>query len=393
MSIKILHTSDWHLGKKLYKKDRIEEQELFLSWLTNEIKTKEIDILVVAGDIFDVPNPPNTAIKIYFDFLKKTSEECKVEIFIISGNHDSASFLQAPSTILNKHNIHVYTQFPSKENNNTFEFTKDLKSVEIKSIPYFRSYDLNNNFKKNLHEISQNDYLELITRVSNEWAKKDSYKIIISHHAYGEFTASKSEHTLSLAGLESIPVDTISQTANYVALGHIHKPQPMSKNKDIYYSGSPIPLRFSETQTKRIKMITLDKGLSNVEDIDLPVFRDLIRIKATGLDVIEKIKDLQKSIAPLTSWIEVQVNLDSPMPNLLLDIKNLLVKRQIELVSFYPTYKSAEDDDNDDDEVLKLNISDVFENYYQLKYPNSKETPQEILKEFNKLIAVDHDED
>lgn len=393
MSIKILHTSDWHLGKKLYKKDRIAEQELFLNWLTTEIKNKVIDILVVAGDIFDVPNPPNTAIKLYFDFLKRTSEECNVEIFIISGNHDSASFLQAPSTILNKHNIHIYTQFPSETENNTFEFTKDSKTVEIKSIPYFRSYDLNNNFKKNLHDISQTEYLKLITKVSNDWNKDDSYKLLISHHAYGEFTASKSEHTLSLAGLESIPVNTIAQTADYVALGHIHKPQPMSRDKDIYYCGSPIPLRFSETQTKKIKLVTIDKNKSNVKDIDLPLFRDLIRIKATSTNIIEKIKSLNESTCPLPSWLEIQVSLDSPMPNLLLDIKEILSKKEIELISFYPTYKNENEEDNDNEEVLKLNISDIFQNYYQQKYPNSQETPKEILQEFKNLIAQDQDED
>ena len=128
MGHKILHTSDWHLGKKLFKRSRIEEQRLFLNWLFETVKSQEIDFLVIAGDIFDTPTPPNEALELYFDFLEIVSKETEAHIIIISGNHDSANFIQAPSKILAKHNIHIKTKLDTNLDNNvrlSFSYAND----------------------------------------------------------------------------------------------------------------------------------------------------------------------------------------------------------------------------------------------------------------------------
>ncbi len=391
MSVKIIHTSDWHLGKKLFKKDRIEEQSQFLDWLHNTIDNQKIDILIIAGDIFDVPSPPNKAVELYFKFLKRVSEINNTHIFIISGNHDSASFLQAPSKILNRHNIHIYTSFPNEKDQNTFCFKKDSQTVEIKCIPYFRSFDLNANFSENLKDIGQHEYLKLIKKVSNQWGPNESYKILVSHHAYGEFSASKSEHTLNLAGLESIPIGTIAETADYIALGHIHKPQKMSSTKNIYYSGSPIPLRFSETMTKRVKLIDTEKGIT---DIKIPSFRDLIKLKGNKDQILDRLESLlPNKEEKLTTWIEIQVQLDEPAPKLLTNIKAILISKNMELLSYYPIYKESSEELSDEQEALDLNLDDVFIKYYKSKFPNSKDVPKELLSEFKSLTQIGQDED
>ena len=110
MTYKVLHTSDWHLGKKLYRLSRIEEQKLFLNWLSDLIITENIDALFIAGDIFDTPNPPSNALKIYFQFLKNVTDNSHCHIYIIAGNHDSGRFLEAPSGLLEDHRVTVIGQ-------------------------------------------------------------------------------------------------------------------------------------------------------------------------------------------------------------------------------------------------------------------------------------------
>ena len=100
MAFKIFHSSDWHLGKRLYKSERLDEQKLFLSGLLEEIKTKEIDLLLIAGDIFDTPFPPTEALRLYFEFLRKICDETKAQVVLIAGNHDSGRFLEAPVPFL-----------------------------------------------------------------------------------------------------------------------------------------------------------------------------------------------------------------------------------------------------------------------------------------------------
>ena len=387
MSIKIVHTSDWHLGKKLYKKDRIIEQEKFLSWLCEYLITKKIDILLVAGDVFDVPSPPNEAVNLYYDFLEELTSKSDIQIHIISGNHDSSSFLNAPKKILKKFNIKIFTSFSSKYEDTTTCFEKDNKKVEIKSIPYFRSYNLNKEIDKSIVDLTKEDYLDLLQETCSNWKYKNSFKIIQSHHAFGDFLTSESEHVLNLAGLESIPLGIITQHTDYVALGHIHKPQRLSTQKEVNYCGSPIPLRFSEIHPKIIKELTIDKELT-VEDIKIPVFRRLIRLKARESNLNKLIDEIE--INESTSWVEVQIKIDEPRSGLIEEIKKKLHDRNAELLAFYPIYTDSNDElDRAQIEIANTNIYDIFDQFYLQKFPDSKSTPKKIKEEFLKLLEQD----
>ncbi|MGP4849262.1 metallophosphoesterase family protein, partial [Marinobacter sp. 1Y8] len=103
----ILHTSDWHLGRRLYGRLRYEEFELFLHWLQDTISAQKVDILIVAGDIFDTMTPSNKAQALYYEFLGKVSRSCCQHVVIVAGNHDSPTFLDAPSNVLKFLNVHV----------------------------------------------------------------------------------------------------------------------------------------------------------------------------------------------------------------------------------------------------------------------------------------------
>ena len=282
MSIKILHSSDWHLGKKLFKQSRIEEQKLFLDWLENYLNKEKVDLLLIAGDIFDTPTPPNDALKLYFNFLNNISKLEHLDTIIISGNHDSSSFIEAPASILNQHRIHIKTRLYENNNDNHILLKKQNQSIIVKTLPYFRSYDIFNLINdKNEGELTQEQTVSFLKDYLQSWpveTPQDAVKITMAHHAFGEFAATGSEHVLHLAGLESLSTTWFSKDNDYIALGHIHSTQKMDKTKNIYYSGSPIPLRFSEKQKKYLLEFEVNNSNNKINKIEIPDFRKIIQL-------------------------------------------------------------------------------------------------------------------
>ena len=132
---KLIHTSDWHLGKKLFGKSRLPEQKQFLEWLIKTALEQEVHYFVIAGDIFDTPKPSDEALKLYFSFLNDCSLN-KIEVFIISGNHDSGHFLEAPKEFLNFQNIFVNGKLSNSPKDHYFE----RESFCLVNLPFFRPY-------------------------------------------------------------------------------------------------------------------------------------------------------------------------------------------------------------------------------------------------------------
>src|SRR4051794_33304896 len=136
--MRFLHTSDWHLGKRLFKLDRTPEHELFLDWLVSTLKSQKIDVLMIAGDIFDTPTPPHQSLEMFYNFLHRVSQETDAETLIIAGNHDSGLLLEAPSKILAPYRVKVWGKL--SEDPSLHWYKKG--NVEFCCIPFFRSYEL-----------------------------------------------------------------------------------------------------------------------------------------------------------------------------------------------------------------------------------------------------------
>lgn len=386
MSTKVLHTSDWHLGKKLFKQSRLQEQKLFLNWLTETIIERDISILLISGDIFDVPNPPNEATKLYFSFLNEVSERSKCEVVIIPGNHDSSAFISAPLEILKKHKIHIISGLNNYKEKNIVQIQGD-SNVEIKALPYFRTYELYNEIEE-IYEKVEPDLIESYLKdFFNYWPchNTQSYKIIMGHHAFGSFSATGSEQALMLSGLESIPTHWLGDNFDYMALGHIHKPQSIDKNKNVFYSGSPIPLRFSEKHNKKCNLITIEGNKGEVSFIDIPTFRHIIQIKTTKDKIFSDIdKALEGIKNELEAFIEIIIKLDEPDNKFNDQVFDYINNKSAKLLSFIPEYtKSTEHEDSiGTDIIYNNNISELFQIYYKQKYPESSEVPKQLLKNF-----------
>lgn len=370
--MRILHTSDWHLGKRLFKLDRSEEHALFLDWLIKTIKDEKIDLLLIAGDIFDTPTPPHQSLETFYNFLHRLSVETNTETLIIAGNHDSGLLLEAPAKLLSFHRVKVWGKLSANPKDHWSEFKVGDETLSICAIPFFRSYEL----------LPQGDG-DIVSALKT-YLETDSKhpKLLMLHHLAGMFEASGSEQVVSLSGIDSIPTELL-RTFDYVALGHIHKPQKMGSN--IYYSGSPLPMRFSETYAKSVVLLEFKDKKLDIQLKPIPVFRNLHIVRAQEDNWREKLKALEK-VSELTPMVEVQLELSSPQIGILDEIKSILDKKGMELLSYLPFYLNDGTKTKKNEKLFELSPLELFEEFYATKYPESPQVPSDLKSDFESLL-------
>lgn len=404
MTIKVLHTSDWHLGKKLFKKLRVSEHDLFLKWLLETIKSKHINYLLICGDIFDNSTPPNHALKQYFDFLNSVGNETSCKVIVVGGNHDSAAFLNAPKHLLAKNQTQVIAGIDSEFSNHVqFLYSTDKSEyIELKSLPYFNNHEIYNWIKTDTvlenAEEKQEKFIHAIEKFINFKTASDSKKvgsIFAAHHLFGEYEESGSEQSIAISGLNSIPVKLFKNKFDYLALGHIHRPQFVSKANPIaYYPGSVFPMRFSEKANKTIAILNYDNGKLDHQIMEIPVFRKIFQLKLNISNYEEEIEKLSRPNAnELTPFVEIIFKLDSPEIGLIDKIKELLGNIGVELLSFIPEYSQIKEKNILSGQKLHtLSTTELFELFYSEKFPESKEVPKNLLNEFKNILEQANNE-
>ncbi|PHR58060.1 MAG: exonuclease sbcCD subunit D [Arcobacter sp.] len=314
--MRILHTSDWHLGQSFMGKTREDEHQAFLSWLLKTIETQDIDVLIVAGDIFDTGTPPNYALELYYNFLTNlTSSVCK-NIIITAGNHDSIATLKAPQQLLKALNVHVITSGDENEN----EIISIYKNEELEGIvcavPYLRDYVVRQSLsgeslkdKENALSLGIKEHYNKVYKEALALCKDKKIPIIATGHltTVGSKT-SESERDIYIGGTLDIDSDFFGKDFDYVALGHLHINQVVGKDH-IRYSGSPIPLSFSESKTqKKVNIVDFDKKDVKVTELDIPLHRPLLLLKGNVETIITELESVENK----ETWIEVQLKDDNP---------------------------------------------------------------------------------
>lgn len=366
--MRILHTSDWHLGKRLFKLDRSREHELFLDWLLDVLKKEEINILLIAGDIFDTPTPPHQSLETFYNFLHRVSIETNTETYIIAGNHDSGLLLEAPARLLQFHRVKVW----GKLSTNPSDHWIQVGNIDLCAIPFFRSYEL----------LPQGEGDALTALRTYLTKPKERPQLLMLHHLAGMYEAAGSEQVIGLSGVDSIPSDII-KSFDYVALGHIHKPQRIANQS--YYSGSPIPLRFSETLGKSVVIVDEKEGVLTPSLLPIPTFRNLFIVKTDENNYVQDLKKLQGA-TELKPMAEVQIQLTSPRTGLIDEIKAILEEKGIELLSYLPLYQTGEKIERRSEKLFELTPLELFQEFYATKYPEAKEIPEDLKEDFKALL-------
>src|SRR5680860_278366 len=315
--MKILHTSDWHIGNQLHKYDLCEDLNLFFNWLVHYIQTENIDVLLSSGDIFDQANPSQAAYKQYYDLLKQLINlDCKV--ILTGGNHDSASVLNAPQELLKAFDITVIGGATNVVGEMFIEVEKDGEKIVVAAVPFLKDRDIRKSvagetYATKIEQIKSGlqSYFANINACYQE--NYPDHTFILMGHLYVQGSElSESERDIQIGNQAGVEAHMFEGIPQYVALGHIHKPQIISDTQNIHYCGSPIPLSFSEREDeKQINIIIIkDRKIDQLEIIPIPKYRNLLTFEGS-LDEVENKLNGYSEKTRLMSLAEVIVNEDS----------------------------------------------------------------------------------
>jgi DNA repair protein SbcD/Mre11 len=389
--MKILHTSDWHIGQNFMGKSREEEHFAFFTWLYETIKSNEIDVLIVAGDIFDTGTPPNYALELYYNLLKQLSSISNLYIIITAGNHDSISTLKAPKQLLHALNVHVVTSGDEDEN----ELVPIYKEKEligiVCAVPFLRDSVVRKSISSQTlseKELSLNEGIKNhYTSVYDEALKITDKKVPLI--ATGHLTTvgsrtSESERDIYIGGTIDIGSDFLGKYFDYVALGHLHINQIVGV-EHVRYSGSPIALSFSEAKNKkRVNIVTFENDVVKVEELDIPQTRALLVIRGNLESIVKELERIEDK----TSWIEIHVNDDNPMyANQ--SIRELASKLELTLLAV-KIDKSEKALYTKKEQILSLDELtpfDVFTKRLELEKLEDKEFEKELNKNFQIVVS------
>jgi len=316
----VLHTSDWHLGRSLYGRRRYEEFSAFLDWLAGYIKKEQIDLLLVAGDIFDTTTPSNRAQELYYSFLCRIAQSsaCR-QVVVIGGNHDSPSFLNAPKALLGTLNVHVVGAMDMDDEIVVCRNANGEPEAIVCAVPYLRDRDIRtaeagesiDDKRAKLAEGYRAHYRHIGERAEAARGGLDIPIIGMGHcfAAGGTTIADDGVRDLNVGSLDHIQATAFPECFDYLALGHLHVPQKVAGSETLRYSGSPIPMGFGEAnQQKLVLQMAFDGRTPTVSEIPVPCFQPLRRI-AGGMDeILEALKQLK--LEHSNAWLEIEYTAD-----------------------------------------------------------------------------------
>lgn len=314
--LRILHTSDWHLGRRLYGRKRYEEFEAFIDWLVQVIDRGGVDVVVIAGDVFDTTTPGNRAQGLYFDFLSRAGRAGCRHVVVIGGNHDSPSLLDAPRRLLKGFNIYVIgaARETAEEEVIVLNNPDGEPELIICAVPYLRDRDVRTSTPG---ESDQDRNTNLLTGIRNHYRAvvdeaerlRDgrSIPLVATGHLFaagGKTQDGDGVRELYVGSLVNIPADIFPDSLDCVALGHLHSAQRVAGRETIRYSGAALPMGFGEAgRAKSLYVVDFTGRKAQVRLEAIPVFQDLERVSGDWEAIaarIEVLKDEKSS-----AWLEV----------------------------------------------------------------------------------------
>ena len=404
----IIHTADWHLGQRFYDYERTNEHEKFLEWLLDNINKRKTDLLVISGDIFDTSSPSSTSQELFYRFLfNLTKIGHKVEVIIIAGNHDGASRLEAPAALMKVLNITVIGSIKRKDgiidlDNNIIKIKDENNNIRciVVAIPYLRQGDYPiNRDAKNIYSAGVAElYKSSFEKIYNQKELDNIPIVALGHFHSASASLSDSERGIR-GGLEMIDSSLFDIGYDYIALGHIHKSQKIGGKDNVRYSGSPIPMSFSEINYRhKVIEIGFLNNESTIEELIIPRFVDIMRIgtpdKPLSKDFV--LSELQK----LPEIIEqenrdefpfLEINIQLEVPDLLLSkqITDIIDNKKVRLASSRVYYKK----DNSEcsgipqtiEDFKELSPEEMLQRVYIKKY--GVDVPEDIRSIYAEIIS------
>jgi exonuclease SbcD len=404
--MRLLHTSDWHLGQNFFGFSRHYEHQQFLDWLLLTLVEQQIDVLLIAGDVFDTANAPASAQQQLYQFLCAAKLNTPhLQVVIIAGNHDSPTRLEVPMPFLSAFDMVVIGQVTRQHQQIDVErMVIPLKNRqgEVKAwclaIPFLRPSDVPK------VDNAKDAYLEGIAALYQQAVdcaldKRETGQAIIAMghcHMLGSQVSEDSERKLVMGGIESLSSAIFAPEISYVALGHLHLAQKVGGDDRVRYSGTPLPMSFSEEHYQHsIRVIELDHdAIKSATSILIPRTVPLYRIPKTKAEPLDAVLTLlQQHDWPTIPeqqqpYLLVRVQLEKPEPSLRQQIEQALANKSVKLIKIETIYPSTTTDNEDKvmslEDVQRLQPEDVFLKMYQQKFATLPSL--ELLGAFRDLI-------
>lgn len=338
--MKLLHTADWHLGQTFFDYDRKFEHSLFLEWLGEQVRSQGVDVLLIAGDVFDGPNPSAESQRMYYRFLREvTGANPALQVIIVAGNHDSAARLEAPHVLLEMINVTVRGVVRrTSEGEIDFEHlvVPLVKGGYCLAVPYLRQgdYPEAGSYAEGVRKM----YEGVFACVKSKAGVGAGPVVAMGHlQATGSEISEydRSERTV-IGGLECVSPDSFDREIAYTALGHLHRGQRVSGREHVRYAGAPLPMSFAERNNRHgVTLVEIVEGDTRIERLEFEAPVKLLSIPATPLplkDVLEKIAELPEGeVSERSPYLEIKVLITEPEPSLRHQIEEALRGKAVRL--------------------------------------------------------------
>jgi len=415
--MKILHTSDWHLGRSLYGRKRYEEFDAFLSWLAETIQQQQVDVLLVAGDVFDTTAPSNRAQELYYRFLCRMANSPCRHVIVIAGNHDSPSFLNAPKELLRALDVHVIGSTAENREDEVLLLQSQDGSPEliVCAVPYLRDRDIR---QAEAGESIDDKERKLIEGIRAHYAevgvlaeqKRSSVKealgvdlpIIAMGHLFaagGQTVDGDGTRPLYVGSLAHVTSAIFPECIDYLALGHLHVPQMVNGSEVMRYCGSPLPMGFGEAkQEKSVCLVDFSNNeasetqIPQVTQLKVPQFQRLARIQGSWDEISAQILEL--SVTQNQAWLEIIYDGEEVIADLRERLEDAISKTEMELLRVRNNriMDRVLNRIHDDETLDDLNVDDVFERCLDSHEMPEEQRP-ELLLAYQEIVTSLHEED
>lgn len=354
----LVHTSDWHLGHELSSHSREAEHDTFLAWLLNQLEEQQADVLLIAGDVYDVANPPVSAMRRLYAFLADISQRCPaLQTVIVGGNHDSAARIDLPAPLLDPARVRFVGQLPRKAVAGGVGTEPDFDALMVPlrncngdtaallaAVPFCRPGDLGAHDLSSLYKCV----------AEHATTRAGDLPLVLSGHLHvaGGAVSELSERRIVVGGEEAQATSLFDERAAYVALGHLHRAQTISGPCPIRYSGSPFPLSATERDYRHsISIVELASGQpAQVRELPIPRPVAFIAVPAKGAAPLDEVVaaieaiDLDSALPrEQHPFMEVTVAVDGPEPHLQARLLAALAHKPVRLTRIVRQTVTKED--------------------------------------------------
>ncbi|MCY6371344.1 exonuclease SbcCD subunit D [Clostridium ganghwense] len=402
--MRLLHTSDWHLGKSLEGASRMDEQEQFIKDFVDIVQEKNVDMVIISGDIYDNSNPPARAEKMFYRALKEICNNGERLVLVIAGNHDNPERLAAASPLAYEQGVILLgrpkscAEIGKCGEHKILDAGEGFVEVEVNgekaviiTLPYPSEKRLNEVLSESIEEEErQKSYStrveELLLSLSEKY-REDTINLAVSHLFILGGEESDSERQIQLGGSLAVSAVAIPEKAQYVALGHLHKPQKIKGRSNCFYSGSPLQYSKSEVgYTKCCYIVDVKTGEEAV--IDKINFKNYKPIEVWKCDSVEEAIEKCEENCDKEMWVYLEIKTDKYITQE--DIKTMKSLKK-DILEIRPIIKGKDEENEDFYNVKEKSMGELFEEFYVKQ--RMVEPSDEIMELFLSIAGEEEGEE